>query len=171
MATSSPAMALGSQPPQQMISRILQPRIVSFRNLHTGEVFTGPFKLGTEYIPEAFEKLSHVLRDHRTGDTHAMDPKLLEIMHMIDMKAQQDSGFVVLSGYRSPRTNRMLARNTDGVAENSYHMKGQAIDLRIPGYRTENVKEIARGLGLGGVGFYRGSDFVHLDTGPVRFWS
>lgn len=144
---------------------------IAFRNQHTGESFNGVFKVGDRYMPEAFEKINTVLRDFRTGEVFPIDPRIVDILFAVHSKSGVSGPFEVLSGYRSPKTNAMLASVGDGVASNSLHMTGQAIDIRLPGFSTKKLSELGMGLKAGGVGYYKKSNFVHLDTGQVRHWS
>lgn len=143
---------------------------VSFRNAHTGESFSGVYRIGNRYLPEAFDRINYVLRDFRTGEVFPMDPGVIDIVKMVQEKSGSRRQVEVLSGYRSPKTNAMLRRVSTGVARNSLHMYGQAMDIRIPGYRTSRVRDLARSLKAGGVGYYSKSNFVHVDTGKVRSW-
>ena len=143
---------------------------VAFRHGHTGESFNGVYRVGDKYLPEAFERLNYVLRDFRTGEVFPMDPRVIDIISIVQKKAAQREPLEVLSGYRSPKTNAGLRRNTSGVAKNSFHMYGQAIDMHINGFRTQKLRDIARNLRAGGVGYYPRSDFIHVDTGSVRSW-
>ena len=143
---------------------------VSFRNTHTGESFTGVYRVGDRYLPEAFDKINHVLRDFRVGEEFPIDPRTIDIIYSVHQHTGRENMFDVLSGYRSPKTNAMLRKASTGVAKHSLHMTGQAIDLRLPGYDTYQLRKIAVNMKAGGVGYYRGSDFVHLDTGRVRYW-
>lgn len=143
---------------------------ISLRSAHTGDSFSGVYRVGDKYLPEAFERINYVLRDFRTGDVFPMDPRVLDIVTMVHDKAGQSAPLEVLSGYRSPRTNARLRNASTGVARNSYHMYGQAMDIRLPGYSTRRLRQIARGLKAGGVGYYPRSDFIHVDTGKVRSW-
>mgnify|MGYP006275942235 CR=1 FL=1 len=145
-------------------------RYISLRHIHTGESFSGVYKIGDEYIYEAFEKINALMRDFRTGDVYPVDPRLLDILWRVNQKAGSKYPFQILSGYRSPRTNLKLARNTNGVATNSYHMSGQAADIRLPYFQTAGLRDIAVSLRAGGVGYYSKSDFIHVDTGEVRTW-
>jgi uncharacterized protein YcbK (DUF882 family) len=110
------------------------------------------------------------MRDHRTGEVKPVDPKLLDLLHRIVMEEKPRSPLSIISGYRSPSTNEALRKVTAGVAAKSLHMEGRAIDIRIPGYRTTALRQIAVDLHCGGVGYYPESNFVHLDTGPVKVW-
>jgi uncharacterized protein YcbK (DUF882 family) len=114
--------------------------------------------------------VNHLLRDFRTGESHPIDPALLDILYDLQSRADRDAPFEVISGYRSPTTNAMLHRLSSGVAEHSQHLLGKAIDVRLSGYPTLNLCTHARTLARGGVGFYPSSDFIHVDTGSVRFW-
>ena len=145
-------------------------RNISLRHIHTGETFSGAYRIGDEYIYEAFERINALLRDFRTGDVYPIDPRLIDVLWQINQKTSSKYPFQLLSGYRSPKTNLKLARNTDGVAMNSFHMSGQALDIRVPYYDTREVRNIAVGLRAGGVGYYSKSNFVHLDTGTFRTW-
>ena len=143
---------------------------MSCRNSHTGESFSGVYRVGDKYLPEAFERLNYVLRDFRTGEVFPMDPHVIDILSIMHRKISTAEPYEVLSGYRSPKTNAMLGRKTRGVASNSFHMYGQAVDIRIPEYSTKRIRNIAKSLSAGGVGYYPRSNFVHVDTGDVRSW-
>ena len=142
-----------------------------FRHAHTGESFNGVYRVGNKYLPEAFERINHVLRDHRTGEAFPMDPHVLDIMSMIQRKAGARNPIEIYSGYRSPKTNNGLRRASSGVAKNSFHMYGQALDIHIDGYSTAKLRNIAKSLRAGGVGYYPRSSFIHVDTGTVRSWN
>ncbi len=143
---------------------------VSFRNAHTGDSFNGVYRVGNKYMPEAFERMNYVLRDFRTGEVFPMDPRVIDILALVQQKSGQRKHVDILSGYRSPKTNARLRKNTNGVARNSFHMYGQALDMRIEGFSTRSLRNIATGLKAGGVGYYPKSSFVHIDTGAVRTW-
>jgi uncharacterized protein YcbK (DUF882 family) len=110
------------------------------------------------------------MRDHRTGEIKPVDPNLLDLLHRIVMEGKPRSPLSIISGYRSPSTNEALRKVTAGVAQKSLHIEGRAIDIRIPGYQTTALCQLAINLHGGGVGYYPESDFVHLDTGPVKVW-
>lgn len=143
---------------------------ISFANTHTGERFSGTYRVGNKYLPDAFEEINYVLRDFRTGEVFPIDPRALDILYMVQRKTDRKGPLQVLSGYRSPKTNNMLRNASTGVARNSMHLTGQAIDFRMAGVSTRGLRDIARGLQAGGVGYYPRSDFVHIDTGRVRSW-
>ena len=143
---------------------------VAFRHAHTGESFNGVYRVGDKYLPEAFERLNYILRDFRTGEVFPMDPRVIDIMALVQKKANARSPIDIFSGYRSPKTNNRLRKSTSGVAKNSFHMYGQALDMHINGYSTRNLRNVAMGLRAGGVGYYPKSQFVHVDTGSIRSW-
>ncbi|MBX2834638.1 MAG: DUF882 domain-containing protein [Micavibrio sp.] len=142
----------------------------SFRNEHTGESFSGVYRVGNKYLPDAFERISYVCRDFRTGEVFPMDPRVIDILTVIQQKMGQRGPVSILSGYRSPKTNSSLRKASSGVAKNSFHMYGQALDIRMHGYKTSGIRNIAVGLKAGGVGYYPKSNFVHVDTGKFRTW-
>jgi len=144
---------------------------VKFTQAHTGESFNGVYRVGNRYLPEAFEKLNYVLRDFRTGEVFPMDPRVVDILSMVQSKSGSSEPFQILSAYRSPKTNTNLGKASSGVAKNSFHMYGQALDIRNPNVSTKRLRNIAQGLKAGGVGYYPRSSFIHIDTGTVRSWS
>jgi uncharacterized protein YcbK (DUF882 family) len=145
-------------------------RRLSFENLHTGESWSDEYWANGRYEPDALAGIRHVLRDHRTGTSHDVDVRLLDLL--VDLRGTLDSSqrFEVISGYRSPQTNAMLHAESSGVAAGSLHMQGAAIDIRLPGRSLAKLHEAALRLGQGGVGYYPHSDFVHVDVGRVRRW-
>lgn len=145
-------------------------RELSFFNTHTGEKLTATFWAGGKYLDDGVEEISWLLRDHRAGEANPMDTKLLDMLHQLQAKVERSGEFHVISGYRSPLTNNMLRKNSSGVAKRSYHMLGQAIDVRLPGFDTKQLKKAAIAMKSGGVGYYASSDFIHLDVGRVRYW-
>jgi len=144
-------------------------RIV-LQNLHTPESLDVTFRQGDSYVPDALAAIQVLLRDYRTGDQHAIDPALLDTLCDIARVAGVDPVFSVISGYRSPQTNAMLHERSSGVAARSLHMEGRAIDVRLAGVDCADLASHALGMQRGGVGYYRRSDFVHIDTGRVRTW-
>ena len=138
--------------------------------VRSGERVTADYWVEGRYIDDEMARINKALRDVRTGEVHAIDRKLLDLVHRLGRDVDARSGIQVISGYRSPATNAMLNKKSSGVAEKSLHMKGQAIDLLVPGRPLKQVHDAALKLGLGGVGFYPKSNFVHVDTGRVRRW-
>jgi uncharacterized protein YcbK (DUF882 family) len=147
-----------------------RPRSLRFVHTHTGETLTAAYFDGGVYSDASLHQVNILLRDFRTGESHQIDPPLLDILYDLQTLADHDAPFEVISGYRSPQTNAMLHHNSSGVAEHSQHILGKAIDVRLSGYSTRRLSEYARSLSRGGVGFYAGSDFIHVDTGRVRYW-
>ena len=145
-------------------------RRISFRNSHTGEIFSGVYRVGDKYLPDAFERINIVLRDFRSNESFPIDPRVMDIIYSVHQMTKQDEPYEVLSGYRCPKTNAGLRSHSEGVAKNSLHMTGQAIDLRLPGFDTKQIRNLAVSLKAGGVGYYAKSNFVHMDTGDVRTW-
>jgi uncharacterized protein YcbK (DUF882 family) len=149
---------------------VLEQRSLSFVHTHTGESLTTVYFQGGTYVAQELHRVNHLLRDFRTGDLHAIDPVLLDILFELRTRVDRDQPFEVISGYRSPKTNEALRRRSSGVSAHSLHMEGRAIDVRLAGFSTSKLHDVARGMERGGVGFYPVSDFVHLDNGRVRYW-
>ncbi len=143
---------------------------LSFLNLHTGERTRATYWANGRYIPEGMRAINHVLRDHRTGDRYTIDPDLFDVLYLLQHKMGTRQEFHVISAYRSPATNAKLAEQNGGVAKNSMHTHGKAIDIRLPGRKLSDLRTAALSLQMGGVGYYPSSNFVHLDTGHVRTW-
>jgi uncharacterized protein YcbK (DUF882 family) len=143
---------------------------VAFRNAHTGESFSGVYRVGDKYLPEAFERINYVLRDFRTGEVKMMDPHLVDLMYVLHYESGARKPFEIISGYRSPKTNAMLRRASTGVARRSLHMEGKAVDLRLADASLSKLRRVAIDMQTGGVGYYPRSNFLHIDTGRVRQW-
>lgn len=148
----------------------LGPRVLRFAHTHTGEHLDVEYFSQGLYQPDALASLNHFLRDFRTGDVHAIDEGLLDLLHTLSGLTETSKPFQVISGYRSPKTNAMLRQRSEGVAAGSLHMQGQAIDIRLPDVPLTGLRKAALSLKRGGVGFYPASGFVHVDTGRVRSW-
>ena len=146
-------------------------RSLSLLNTHTGERLKKVvyWEQGS-YIPDALDHLNYVLRDHRTNEVCSIDPITLDLMAAISRKVDAKRPLEIISGYRSFKTNEELRRTSRGVARNSYHMQGKAVDLRLPGVPLRHVRKAALELQMGGVGYYPKSNFVHIDSGRVRTW-
>jgi uncharacterized protein YcbK (DUF882 family) len=152
------------------VSTAAATRKLAFYNIHTKEFVETCYYTGGEYQASGLARINHVLRDHRTGDISPMNTQLLDTLFDIRCKLDGCGTFSVISGYRSPATNAMLRRVTTGVAKNSYHMQGKAIDIRLRGCPTDKLRDLCLQTRAGGVGYYPKSNFVHLDVGPVRSW-
>jgi uncharacterized protein YcbK (DUF882 family) len=147
-------------------------RRLAFRNSHTGESFSGVHRVGNKYLPDAFQQINMVLRDFRTDQMYPMDPRVIDIVHAVQRMTGRSTPLEIISGYRSPKTNNMLRGRSmsSGVAKKSLHMEGKAIDLRMEGFSTTRIRDLAQSLKAGGVGYYSKSNFVHMDCGDVRTW-
>lgn len=145
-------------------------REIRLVNAHTGDKFRGEYWQDGRYLPDAFYEIKSVMRDYRTGEKFPIDPRLMDILFVLQNRLENFTPFDVFSGYRSPTTNAMLRRASHGVARNSLHMTGQAVDLHQPGTSLSYLRKMAIALNSGGVGFYPSSGFVHIDTGRVRYW-
>ena len=146
------------------------PKKLAFHHTHTGERLRVCYYRNGKYDAKALSKINYILRDHRSSEVKAIDVRLLNMLHALSLKTRPQAPFDVISGYRSPATNRNLRKSGNGVARKSLHMQGKAIDIRIPGYSTRQLRNVARRMKVGGVGYYPKSDFVHVDTGRVRYW-
>ena len=136
----------------------------------TGESMDTIYWIEGKYIKEVLKEINHFMRDWRTDDTISMDPRTVDIMAASHRLLDVSEPFMLLSGYRSPRTNAMLRSKSGGVAKNSLHLKGQAADLRLKSRSVGQMARAAEACASGGVGRYSGSNFVHMDCGPVRHW-
>ncbi|HTV59466.1 MAG TPA: DUF882 domain-containing protein [Verrucomicrobiae bacterium] len=144
---------------------------LSLYNTHTGERLDVVYRRGSEYIPAAVAKLDYFLRDHWTGEVRHFDPRIYDILNELTAAVGRPDGEIdIVCGYRSSRSNAELRARTAGVAKNSLHIQAEAIDLRMPGVKTEELRRAALSLRRGGVGYYPHSDFIHVDTGRVRQW-
>ena len=138
--------------------------------LRSGETLKSDYWIDGNYVPGELGRINKLLRDVRSNDVYPIDPKLLDLAHALSDAVGGES-IEIICGYRSPATNEFLHKHSSGVAEKSLHLKGQAVDLRVKGRALKDVHDAALKLGLGGVGYYPKSDFVHLDTGRVRRWT
>ncbi|MCP5367202.1 MAG: DUF882 domain-containing protein [Hyphomicrobiales bacterium] len=145
-------------------------RTLAYLNLHTGEKVTATYWADGAYLDDGLGEMDRVLRDFRTGEVTDMDRRLYDLLHALRRRLDTDAPFHVISGYRSPRTNAALAQAGGGVAKRSLHMRGMAIDIRVPGRSLKALHRAARSLRGGGVGLYPRSNFVHVDVGRVRYW-
>lgn len=157
--------------PEEAIAAVKAPaRRIAFLNTHTGERAAVEYWAKGRYMKEGLRVINRVLRDHRSGQVHRIDPHLLDVVYLIQHRLAIRGPFHVVSGYRSPETNAYLSEISDGVARHSFHTQGKAIDLHIPGYNLGKLHRAALSLRAGGVGYYPDSHFVHVDVGPVRRW-
>jgi uncharacterized protein YcbK (DUF882 family) len=138
---------------------------------HTGESVDVVYRRGDSYIPEALAQLSFHLRDHITGETLDFDPRLFDLLaDLTALVGRPGERIEVICGYRTKASNEWLRQHSSGIASQSLHMQAMAIDIRMPGVKTSVLRDAALSLQRGGVGYYPGSDFIHVDVGPVRHW-
>lgn len=148
-----------------------QERVVSIYNPNTTEALRLVYWIpGEGYIQEALQEFSYTMRDHRNDDVIRFDPHLLDQIYALSLQLNYRKPVHLLSGYRSPQTNAMLRRQSKRVARDSYHTKGQASDVRMPGLNVGDLHRAAVMLKAGGVGYYPRQRFIHVDTGDVRYW-
>jgi uncharacterized protein YcbK (DUF882 family) len=145
-------------------------RRLKLYNTHTGEQIAATYWADGQYQAGELAALDRLLRDHRNGEVQTLDRRLFDILHALQQQAGARGTYEVISGYRSPVTNERLRRTGGGVARNSLHTHGQAIDVRLTGVALTDLRRVALGLRAGGVGYYPDSNFIHLDTGRVRAW-
>jgi uncharacterized protein YcbK (DUF882 family) len=158
-----PALAKAAQPaPAERTLRLY--------NTHTGESLRSVFWAEGQFIPDALKDINKLLRDHRNDKIAEMDPKLIVLLNDVSDKFGDNQVLHIISGYRSPESNAKLAAASDGVAKHSMHMDGKAIDIRMPGRNLAQLHKAAMSMKAGGVGYYPDSQFVHMDTGRVRYW-
>ena len=147
-------------------------RSIELFNTHTLAKLHVTYKRGDRYDPAALEQLNKILVDHRSGETHTMDPGLFDQLFDLARAAGVEPRYEIISGYRSPASNsKMAAKPGSGVAKRSLHMQGRAMDVRLKGVTVEKLRDLALAAKRGGVGYYRRSQFVHIDTGSFRTWT
>ena len=138
---------------------------------HTKERIDIVYRRGDAYLQDAVNRLDQFLRDHRTGEVRQLDERLFDLLHdLAESVGRADAEINIICGYRTPWSNEFLRRTTSGVASHSLHLEGEAVDIRIPGVPTAELRDAALALHRGGVGFYPKSQFVHVDVGRVRRW-
>ena len=147
-----------------------QERSLAFYNTHTGEQLKTAYWVQGNYISDSLGAIDHILRDHRTNEVLNIDTRLLDLLFALRNELDTTQPFHIISGYRSPQTNAFLHAHSSGVAENSLHLVGKAIDIRTPGRSLSALRNAAVTLKGGGVGYYPKSAFVHVDVGRVRYW-
>ena len=146
------------------------PRSLSLVNVNSGETLAVTYWSEGAYHRDALDKLNHFLRDTRDNAQTEMDPLLFDVLWHTTKIVGYGGTVEVLSAYRSPTTNAWLASVSRGVASDSQHINGNAMDIHLTGVPVFRIQQAARSLNMGGVGFYPRSGFVHIDTGPVRYW-
>ena len=144
---------------------------LSLYNTHTEEYLETVYWKEGQYLDEPLAEIDYIMRDHRTGEIKSIDPRLLDLLDSIKKKVGVKQPFHIISGYRSPETNAILRKRDKGVACKSLHMKGEAVDIRLPDMELSTLREVTMGLRRGGVGYYPKSDFIHVDLGRLRHWT
>lgn len=174
---ASSFMAITATPP--LASSVLsktRPRFssrkLSLYNIHSGEAFEDIYWREGQYKKEALQRLAHLLRDRRNDKQHPIDPHLFDVLHRLQSTLGTQNPYHVICGYRSKETNAQLHKKNRGVAKNSLHMQGKAIDLRLESIPLKELSNAARSLKAGGVGYYPKSNFIHMDVRPKpAFWT
>jgi len=170
IACALAALLLASAAAQQTAGMAPTERLLSFFNTHNREHLSVVYRRGNDYLPDALDKIKHVLRDPLNDSEDLIDPALLDFLYDL-LEALGYQGEVhVVCGYRCVETNTLLHNRTRDVVLGSQHTKGRALDFRLPGVDSKKVWDAAKAMKRGGTGYYKASDFVHIDTGPVRFW-
>ena len=166
------AVAGALMSPEDALAAVRAPsRALHLQNLHTGEKAQVEYWVKGQYVRSSLRMLDRVMRDHHNGDIHSMDPRLLDQIYLLTKTLGKRGPVQIISGYRSPETNAALREEDgSGVAQNSYHMQGRAVDIRVPGMPLKQLRFAALRLKAGGVGYYPRSNFIHIDTGPIRRW-
>ena len=164
-----PTTVASIDPPARKLA--VDPRWVHLHNVHTGEKLEAVYWENGAYVPDAVTALDKVLRDYRNDEVHPIDRSLYDLLDQIARKTESKSPFQVISGYRSPATNRLLSKRSGEVAKKSLHMDGKAMDIFLEDVELKHVRAAALDLSVGGVGYYPTSNFVHVDVGPVRKWT
>lgn len=169
-AMAAPALVLPGLAAASTPVGLSPTRALSFVHTHTSERLTLEYFDRGRYLPDALSALNRLLRDFRTGAVTAIDPNLFDLLHQLQVHTGATRPYQIISGYRSPTTNAALRQRSEGVASGSLHMIGRAIDIRVDDVPLGRLRDSALALRLGGVGYYPGSNFVHVDTGRVRTW-
>jgi uncharacterized protein YcbK (DUF882 family) len=143
-------------------------RTLGFVNTHTNEKILATYWKDGVYDKGALKDINYMMRDHRTGEIAKMDAQLLDLLVDLHRRTGSRKAYQIISAYRSPKTNAMLASNSGGVAKRSLHMEAKAVDIRLYDVSLKDLRDTAIGMKAGGVGYYAKSDFVHVDTGRVR---
>jgi len=139
-------------------------------NVYTKENINTVYWKDGMYLPDELARINHIFRDIRSGKEREININLLDLLFEVKEQLKSEDPFHVMSGYRTPKSNAMLRKRKKGVAKNSLHMYGKAVDISIPGYSLRGIRKAAMKLRAGGVGYYPRSKFLHLDVGEVRYW-
>lgn len=166
---AAPTRALALNLPASRVQWVGEARDITLYNPNTHERINTVFFAHGQYNRQSYNQLCHFLRDHHQNVAHWMDPKLLTLLH--DIQCVFDKREIeIISGYRTERTQRWLRGRMPGVAKDSFHVRGQAADIRLRGVSVASLRDVAKVLAVGGVGYYPRAHFIHVDTGPIRVW-
>ncbi len=152
------------------VRHVRRERSLHLYSIHTDESVNVVYWSEGRYLRGGLKALNYLMRDHYTNQVRDIDRRLFDLLYVLRNQVEYNKPLHVLSGYRCPSTNAMLREQSDAVASHSLHMDGMAIDIRTPGLHTNYLRKAAVALRDGGVGYYPDSDFVHVDTGPIRYW-
>lgn len=164
------AMALPGRAGAALNSTDSSKRSLALHNLHTDEHLEVTYWARGAYRPDALAQIDWIMRDHHTDEVLSIDRRLVDLLHRLQARLGGRRTLEVISAYRTPATNAMLASLSDGVAPHSLHMEGKAVDINVAGVRVSALRRAATALRAGGVGYYPNSGFVHVDVGRVRYW-
>jgi uncharacterized protein YcbK (DUF882 family) len=169
---AAPALAMPAPAAPSLVGmKELTARTLSFDCCNTGESLKNvTYWAEGRYIPDALARINYALRDYRSGDVFPIEPRVLDLLHQLGRTLETKGRFELYSGYRSPKTNAMLRRNDPEVSSHSLHMKGEAVDITLPGRSVRRLRDAALAMQVGGVGYYPDAAFVHVDVGRVRKW-
>ncbi len=154
----------------ELLASVGEKKVLKLYNVHMDKTFYAPFFERNYYKLSGLFEINKAFVDYRQREITRVDVKLINLLYDLKLSLGTDSPFNIVSGYRTPKTNNMLRRTHRGVAKNSLHTKGKAVDIYIPNVSLRKVRDTAIGLAQGGVGYYPRSNFVHVDVGPIRTW-
>ena len=166
VAMASPLSALANI----VSKRLPGTRRMLLRQPNTDEELDITYMRDERFDPGALAAIDHLMRDWHTGEVIEIDRRLLDLVCALHLQLAPDRPVQVISAYRTRKTNEWLRRRGRKAAKNSLHIEGRAVDIRIEGVRLRDLRDTARGLAAGGVGYYPRSRFIHIDTGAVRYW-
>lgn len=163
-------MSLGTVLMPQMLFADDSPRLINLYNIHTDEYLDITYYKNGSYLPDALLRIDQIMIDRRSGDTTAMDTKLIDTLYSLQTLSNTKEPLEIICGYRSPATNAHMSQPGSGVAKHSFHTLGKAADIHIQNLTLEQSRALALTLQAGGVGYYPKSGFIHVDVGPIRQW-
>ncbi|MBK5073807.1 YcbK family protein [Budviciaceae bacterium CWB-B4] len=163
------AFAASSTSTTKKSKSALRTRTLLVKNINTNETIKSTYFNGKSYDKTELSRLNHIFRDRRNDQITTIDPQLYDKLHYLQ-KQFGNKQIELICGYRSVDSNNSMRSQKRGVAKHSYHTLGQAADIRIDGVSLKSLRDAALQMKSGGVGYYPSSNFVHVDTGPVRDW-